>query len=443
MDWYVARDGETFGPFSFEVLVKGVREGELRLDDSVWSVGKPDWVPARTIPGLWAPPKLPGQGSPSAAYDAGLVVPPVSSALETQEPTREADRPRAESTQVGLVRRHWRGDLALPLSYWGIGVTVTLGLIALGHLFGSVNATLPFGPLGFGVAAGAFLIFVCMCTVWQLVGIWRSARSHIQSTGRRLWGSLARVAVVIVALGAVYDFNTVIGPMLAESGRIATRTEDVAPHQLRLLRDGTEVEVAGGMPLGTAVALRKLLDATPSVQVVHLNSVGGRVSEGYEIYHLVRDRKLITYTATNCMSACTIAFLGGVQRLLSTRALLGFHSISFAGIDQRLIPDINVELRQTLLSHGAPAWFVEKALNTNADSMWYPTKGELTAAKIVTGVVDPDQFGLSGIRNWRDQESLERGLLEIPLYALVRDNDPEMFKRVASRSQKELSSGAR
>ena len=401
MDWYVSHEGETFGPFSFQALVNGVRDGEMQPDDFVWSNGMPGWVPARTIPGLWAPPQLPAQGveKSSIAADDRLVVPaPASSARELQEPAR----PGAPGTG-GLFQRHWRGNLALPVSYWGIGVALTLCLAVLGRLFVSGIGTLRFDPVGLGIALSAFLIVICALTVWQLVGIWRSAGSHMHSTGRGLWGSLARVAVVLGALLAIYDFNSVVRPIFAENHRHTTRTEDITRYQLRLLRDGTEVELAGGMPLGTADALRKLLDASPGVQVVHLNSVGGRVSEGYEIYQMVRDRKLITYTATNCMSACTIAFLGGEQRLLSTRASLGFHSISIAGIDQRLIPEINAEVRQTLLSHGAPASFVEKALTTNADSMWYPTKGELTTAKIVTGVVDPDQFGLSGISNWRDQ----------------------------------------
>lgn len=37
MDWYVARDGETFGPFPFEVMIKGIRDGELTPQDLVWS----------------------------------------------------------------------------------------------------------------------------------------------------------------------------------------------------------------------------------------------------------------------------------------------------------------------------------------------------------------------------------------------------------------------
>ena len=97
-----------------------------------------------------------------------------------------------------------------------------------------------------------------------------------------------------------------------------------------------------------ADALKKLLDAAPGVKVVHLNSIGGRVGEGYQIYQIVRDRKLATYTATDCVSACTIAFLGGSQRYLSSKARLGFHSISFGGVDQKQLPDINADLRRML-----------------------------------------------------------------------------------------------
>jgi hypothetical protein len=164
-----------------------------------------------------------------------------------------------------------------------------------------------------------------------------------------------------------------------------------------------------------------------------LNSLGGRVAEGYLIHQLIRERKLISYTASDCVSACTIAFLGGAERLLATRARLGFHSLSFGGVDQKHAPEINAELRRTLLDHGAPAWFVEKALGTSAESMWYPTHNELISAKIVTRIVDPDQFAISGIRNWRDQEAMERELLAVPLYAVVRDHDPEAFKKVADR----------
>ena len=440
MHWFVSRDGQTFGPFSFDLLVKGVRDGELRRDDFVWSDGMENWALADTIDGLWRSPKLtvPAIALPQETVESERPDPaaPTVVRASTEQPEGDEgtrDRTTTPTKRAGLIRRHWRGELTLAQAYWGVGFLLTIGLFGLAHAFGKTIHALVVSPVGLGIAFGLFLIFLCLCTVWQLTGIWRSAGNHMQTTGRKVWGSLARVAVVLGAIRAVVDFNNVIGPMLLESGRLASRIDTVAAHQLRLLRNGTEVELAGGMPHGTADALKKMLDAAPGVQVVHLNSTGGRVGEGYQIYRLIRDRKLTTYTASHCVSACTIAFLGGAQRLLSTRAQLGFHSISFGGVDQKYIPEINAELRRTLVLHGAPPWFVDKALSTRAKSMWYPTKSELLSAKIVTGVVDPDQFGLSGISNWRDQAALEKGLRAIPLYALVRDHDPDTFKELSDR----------
>lgn len=73
--------------------------------------------------------------------------------------------------------------------------------------------------------------------------------------------------------------------------------------------------------------------------------------------------------------------------------------------------------------------------------MWYPPNKDLIAAKIVTHIVDPDQFGMSGIVNWRDKEAMERGLLSIPFYALVRDNDPAGFKKIADRFSEAIKLG--
>ena len=58
------------------------------------------------------------------------------------------------------------------------------------------------------------------------------------------------------------------------------------------MHNGTEVELSGGMPFGTADALQKLLDAAPAVKLVHLNSMGGRIDEGYQIYKILHDKSL-------------------------------------------------------------------------------------------------------------------------------------------------------
>jgi len=349
----------------------------------------------------------------------------------------EADRMEDDTAPrvgiTGFIRTHWRGELTLAQAYWGVAFLLTLIVVALSKVFGNWLGQINLSPVVTGIALISFLSFLCAMTIWQLVGVWRSAGNHMKSTGRRGWATIARLAVLLGALRSVVDFSNVVWPMLSASTDLVTGRDNTPAHQLRLLRNGTEVELAGGLPFGTAEALRNLLDAAPGVRVVHLNSTGGRVGEGYAIYKIVRDRKLVTYTATNCVSACTIAFLGGSQRYLATKARLGFHSSSFGGLDQKQLPEINIELRRTLASHGAPTWFIDKALSTSAESMWYPDHDELLAAKIVTRIVDPGQFGMSGIGDYRNKEELERGLLTIPLYVLIRDNDPDSYKEITRR----------
>ena len=443
-EWYVARQGETFGPFTPERMSAGVRDGELTRDDLVWCAGMPDWQLAGEVPGLWLPP-APRPPQPDAAAEhlspESVTGSPVASeeGTSTRQPSHgeQANRTKHNTLLrvglIGFIRRHWRGELTLAQAYWGVAFLLTLIVVALSKVFGDGLGQINLSPIATGIALISFLSFLCAMTIWQLVGVWRSAGNHMKSTGRRGWAIIARLAVLLGVLRSVVDFSNVIWPMLAASADLVTGRDNTPAHQLRLLRNGTEVELAGGMPFGTAEALRNLLDAAPGVQVVHLNSTGGRVAEGYAIYEIVRDRKLVTYTATNCVSACTIAFLGGTQRYLATKARLGFHSSSFGGLDQKQLPEINAELRRTLASHGAPNWFIDKALSTAAESMWYPEHDELLAAKIVTRIVDPDQFGMSGIGDYRNKEELERGLLTIPLYVLIRDNDPDSYREITRR----------
>jgi hypothetical protein len=58
---------------------------------------------------------------------------------------------------------------------------------------------------------------------------------------------------------------------------------------------------------------------------------------------------------------CTLA---GIDRLLAAKARVGFHSANFSGLDQKVLPEINDEIRKTLSQHGVAPWFIDKALTT-------------------------------------------------------------------------------
>jgi hypothetical protein len=160
----------------------------------------------------------------------------------------------------------------------------------------------------------------------------------------------------------------------------------------------------------------------------------------------MRDRKLATYSATECVSACTIAFLGGERRYLSPQARLGFHSTSFGSLDGKALPNLNTEMRVTLRAKGAPSWFIEKALGTSPDSMWYPTHEELISAGVVSRVVDADLFALSGLGPaWKDsaalRSGLEEGLNRTPVMAVLKESEPEAYERIVMTMTKGVQEG--
>jgi GYF domain 2 len=52
IEWYMARDGQQYGPLSDMEMKKFTELGHLRADDLVWRKGFPDWTPAGEVFGI-------------------------------------------------------------------------------------------------------------------------------------------------------------------------------------------------------------------------------------------------------------------------------------------------------------------------------------------------------------------------------------------------------
>src|SRR5262249_13290303 len=179
-------------------------------------------------------------------------------------------------------------------------------------------------------------LFLVAASVWQLVGIWRSAGRTIEERKRRgkyaIWAGLARLATVLGFLSFVGNSVQYTLPNVLANFKIAFRGDSIPHHMLKALNGGSEIELAGGMHFGTAADLRTLLDATTGVRTIDLDSLGGRVAEAEHVRDLIRERHLATYTAAYCASACTVAYMGGSPRYLGPGGKLGFHRFSFPGL---------------------------------------------------------------------------------------------------------------
>lgn len=102
-------------------------------------------------------------------------------------------------------RRHWRGELSLPRSYWingvlifGVGCNLMLAL--------TVTFTIMLFRQQDDIGAPIVLLLIALelaAYVWALVGTWRSAGRY---RGSRVWPILARIAMclgVLITIGNV------------------------------------------------------------------------------------------------------------------------------------------------------------------------------------------------------------------------------------------------
>jgi hypothetical protein len=90
IEWYLARDGQQFGPLNDVELKKFIELGHMRPNDLLWRHGFPDWRPASSV----FPPGRP------AAPTSNPTAPPRTGPADGQRAAAQA-KPEAERTTTG------------------------------------------------------------------------------------------------------------------------------------------------------------------------------------------------------------------------------------------------------------------------------------------------------------------------------------------------------
>ena len=323
-----------------------------------------------------APPPFPAGSVPELAPEAAL--PP-------------SFPPQAVRSRNYLVR-HWRGELSLPVSYWLNGTVsgVAVGLV-IGGMAYLINWQGDAEPVVWLSTLIASWILAALLTIWQAVGVWRAAIRYRQSS-KDFWGGVAQMLTVAGLLVFPYDFATVGVPQLAGIYEIVSGDAHVGPHEFHVLANGQTLEFSGGITFGVTQELERFLDAMAGVRTVRLNSNGGRILEAQRMSDLISSRNLATFVARDCLSACTIVFLGGKERFMLPTARLGFHQPAFRGMtasDRHAA--IATERQRLQQRFGLSAAFAARANSAPPGGMWYPDKDELMRERVVTRLVPPKQ----------------------------------------------------
>lgn len=278
----------------------------------------------------------------------------------------------------------WRdGTASLPQTLYFRG---TWAAVALLIGFGGISYAVFIGD---DVRLSHIVVPALLCAAMSAFAIHQIGLLTVAA--RRVGGRLAfaatsgAAAAAIVAVGALIAERA--APTLVEMWNIYTGDEDLNQLAVRVGADGRTLYVEGSYGLGGAELVRRALDANPGIRTVVLAGPGGRLSVGFDLYEMFHERKLATRVDDECASACTIAFLGGVERSISPGGRLGFHRGSFPGLGDNDLYETNRDLRRFLLSVARLApQFVDRVFATPPDDIWVPTPQELLAGRVINRV---------------------------------------------------------
>ena len=352
----------------------------------------------------------------------------------------DAEKPETVAPSAGgrhrnFIARFWRGEYSLGVSYWLFGL---LGNIAIAFIAAGIAALFHvesgYDPRAILGSLLSIWLVTCVFLVWQVTGIWRSANRD--AAGRRAlgkWAVLAGIAKLALVLGIISSLGTFLTtglPQIVEASRLVFLNDpDIPAYSIRVMRNGTEAEIAGGFKYGLSNDFTKALASSPNIRVVHLNSRGGRVGEAARLNAALRAQGVDTYVSAGCYSACTIAFAAGRNRFLKNGTALGFHAAAFPGATANDLAYTRLDQQRLFLAAGFNKAFVDRALSTPNSQMWTPSADELTAAKVITGTSDGTQFAISGFGRNLTRDRLDALMMQgIPVLKTVKQRDPHDYE---------------
>ena len=298
----------------------------------------------------------------------------------------------ATYTSKNYFTRHWQGEYSLTQSFWINFIVAGVLFLFLLKIYPEELITSPIHDLYIYIAVYCITLTVI---TWQIIGVWRSADNHILKTKRKVWAETVKVLMIFGLISTGFMVQELL-PGLNKFSYILSRDIDIQVYSIRVMDNKKEVEITGGIKFGLTEALRKTFNKYPTIKVIHLNSYGGRVVEARLLREFIEKMGLITSTNKGCLSACTIAYMGGASRFIYGEKKLGFHRYGLAynqtDILEKIIVESFTEDKAIFLNKGASNNFMNHIYNTSASDLWFPENDILFANHIITGIAEDTDF---------------------------------------------------
>ncbi|MEM7043080.1 MAG: hypothetical protein AAF543_09745 [Pseudomonadota bacterium] len=288
------------------------------------------------------------------------------------------------------LRDHWHGRHALPRAFW-INFLIPFLLIAMGEPW--IRPAVTGGSTAEAMLASFYIVIAHgVILPWQVVGLWRSSRRHLEERGDLGLVTFAQgallIALVTVAGATTTTVQRIVGfgvdPGEQEKPQAPRYALTVLSDDSHLPEKGAAIVIDGPFDTGLSRDLKALLAKTPGIEAVILNSDGGRVFEARGVAKQIVENGLNTYVFDHCRSACTVAFVAGARRTLGEHGRLGFHGYRLEGAIPLTDPlEEQAKDRSFFLQQGLEATFVTQAFATSHEAMWHPDIEQLLRAEVV------------------------------------------------------------
>lgn len=283
------------------------------------------------------------------------------------------------------VVEHWYGRQSLTWSFW-------VNLVALRILVFTLQTIVTSGTWSGYVPSREYVVFAVIAfhgllLLWQIVGVVRAAEVHfaVQGNMALVWGAQL-ACVLLFLLSSIYSleaYQMIVVIPTEQDPLVLMEKKRASQYSLSLDSTQFQLSIDGSIELGITKAVRQLLNNHPSIEQIYLNSVGGNIYEARGLAKLFKTHKLDTHNKHICASACTVAFVGGLNRSIGLDAKFGFHQYRVAAEYSIIVTDVDKEQDRDaalFLEAGVSKAFVRVMYDQGAQAMWWPSVQELLQA---------------------------------------------------------------
>lgn len=290
---------------------------------------------------------------------------------------------------IEYLRAHWRGEHLLAQSYWVNGVLVTilvvLALAIVDPLYDSLS-------LEAVIATSVLIItFTIIISVWQWVGLWRSATKTSDNTGRYFWSAVAKLTVIIGALRTIFEIATIAGDLANVASVL--RDPSIADHTVERIGP-TDLLLTGAINDHSVSEVLTALE-DPAIVIFRVNSHGGLLEPAIRLARHIRQFDVMVMAEGQCISACVMLLAASHRASIVAGTVVTFHRgeslVDFSNPTMRAEATRTLqEADATLREFGVPAWVVQQV---NRQEFWTPTLNELTRMELIKYVHDLESPG--------------------------------------------------